>query len=205
MTNGCALCCALGAGLLGLATFSDAAAGSSELSLSDLLRKPASHEARRVVGSQMIEGGPHYGRRAYGGAVIQLGTTDLQPLAASFAFGVSHVTFKNRQLYLIGDLVNLSAVTYGAVHLLITAEHGARQRVNVGRIAPGRSQRVQIRLTTRCDRRPGSVRLAFMQAIADYQPMPRKTERPGRFRPRGEATILQQISSDSRTVTGIGT
>jgi len=179
MTNGRAFKLAFGAGLLSLATFSDADVASSDLLLADVLRTTPV---------------PHYARRAYGGGVINLGTTALQPLANSLALGVNHASFKNRQLIVVADLVNLSAVTYGGLRLLVTTEHGAKQRLAVGRIAPGRSQRVQIHLTTRCDRRPRNVRVAFLQAIADYQPMPRRTERPGRFRSHDRPVYLQQIS-----------
>ena len=203
MTNGRAFSCALGAGLLSLATLSDATPVNAELLLADLLEKPAAHDEMRATAAVsdgalpiVVNPGTHYGRRAYGGAVIQLHTTALQPLASSFAFGVSHVSFKNRQLFVMGDLVTLSALTYGALQLLFTTEHGARHRIRVGRIAPGRSQRVQVRLTTRCDRQPVSVRVSFVQAIADYQPMPRKTERPGRFEFKYDSPYAQPVSLD---------
>jgi hypothetical protein len=183
MTNGRAFRLAFGAGLLSLAAFGDVDVAGSDVLSSDVLRSGV----RPIPVT-------HYARRAYGGAVIDLGTTMLQPLANSFALGVNHASFKNRHLYLVVDIVNLSAVTYGALHLLVTSEHGARQRVAVGRISPGRSQRVQIRLTTRCDRRPANLRVSFVNAVADYQPMPRKTQRPGGFKPDDHPKYLQQIT-----------
>jgi hypothetical protein len=143
---------ALGAGLLSLTTLVDADVGSAD---------------------PLVPGASVHGHRSSPASVVVLSTNDLQPIANSFALGINRTSFNERHLWVIADIVNLSAITYGHLRLLVSAEHGARRRVRVGMLPPGRSRRVQVRLPTRCDYRPQTLRVGFLKAVATYQPMPK--------------------------------
>ena len=101
---------------------------------------------------------------------MSLFTHELQPISGSLGFRVNEASVKDRQVWVIGEIVNVSRVTFSQVRLTLGVEYGAEQRLVIGRLVPGASRRVQVRLATEFAHAPGELRVNIVEAVPDYRP-----------------------------------
>jgi hypothetical protein len=114
----------------------------------------------------------HGGYLSPGESVVSLYSHDLQPISRHLGIRVEDASVKDQRLTVIGELTNASRVTYDQVRLVIGIEHGAEQRITVGRLVPGGSRRVQLKLATDFPHAPPHLRVMLVEATADYRPKP---------------------------------
>ena len=107
---------------------------------------------------------------ASSGAIISLYTSDVQPLTKELGFKVAEASVKDRQLWVIGEVINLSHATFNQVQMIVALEHGADLRVSVGRLVPGASRRVQARLATEFEHKPAILRVLVTEAPTEFRP-----------------------------------
>jgi hypothetical protein len=97
-------------------------------------------------------------------------THELQPLTRNLSFRVNEASVKDQQVWVIGEIVNVSQITFSQVRLTLGVEYGAEQRLIIGRLVPGASRRVQVRLATEFVHAPGELRVNVVEAVPDYRP-----------------------------------
>ena len=117
--------------------------------------------------AESLWGHGHHGRRE---TAVSLFTHELQPISGSLGFRVNEASVKDRQVWVIGEIVNVSHVTFSQVRLTLGVEYGAEQRLLIGRLVPGASRRVQVRLATEFAHAPGELRVNVVDAVPDYRP-----------------------------------
>ena len=107
-------------------------------------------------------------------AIVSLYSADVQPISRNLAFRVDEASVKDRQLWVIGEVINASRATFSQVRLVVGIEHGAEQRLTVGRLAPGASRRVQARLATDFEHAPRYLHIVIVEVVQDYRPKPQR-------------------------------
>jgi hypothetical protein len=105
-------------------------------------------------------------------ALVSLHSAELQPITHGLALRIDEASVKDRQLWIVGEIHNRSNVRYEQVRLVVSLDHGADQRLTVGRLLPRTSRRIQARLTTDFAHAPPALRVTVTEARTDHRPQP---------------------------------
>ena len=103
---------------------------------------------------------------------VDLHSTGPQPITHGLAFRVEEASVKDRQLWVIGEVVNQSSSTYTQVRLVVGIKDGADLRLTLGKLVPRASRRVQARLATEYEHAPGELVVRVVEAKTDFRPQP---------------------------------